>query len=308
MTHTKSVARRRTPGNAGIHPAGLCRQRTDVGEIRTTNPISSEESLKCQTETDRWTDVSSADSIAVVPVSTGTTAWRSVDGLADPVVAIDADGVLHYANDTAAEVLGWDAHRTAGEFGPGAGPSRRPQPRLGALRTIVTKSVGDLISLRLRTGHGTWRYLELRGTLPRRRRRRPVRRADRDRRPRRHRASPSRVRPGRHRGAASGHGEHARHGRAGRLDGLVRSVNGAVTRFLGHDPETRPRPVDPRATSIRTTAIRCSIAAVARAPGIGHARCPRAHGSTPSRRVRVHGHQPARRSGRQQLRDQRADR
>ena len=34
-----------------------------------------------------------------------------------------------------------------------------------ALETVVDKQVGDLITIRVRTGHGTWRYLELRGAV-----------------------------------------------------------------------------------------------------------------------------------------------
>ncbi len=161
----------------------------------------------------------------------------SVDGLADPVVAIDPDGVLQYANDTAAEVLGWDAAELLGSrYWSWSIPTTSISPS-AALQTIVTKSVGDLICLRLRTGHGTWRYLELRGTL----------RADVADDPfaglivivardvtERHRLE-----------FDQGDIEVLRavmanmHGMVvlADSDGLVRSVNGAVTRFLGHDPE-----------------------------------------------------------------------
>jgi diguanylate cyclase (GGDEF)-like protein/PAS domain S-box-containing protein len=161
----------------------------------------------------------------------------SVDGLADPVVAIDPDGILHYANDTAAEVLGWDAVELLG-----ASVLELVHPddlnlAAAALQTIVTKSVGDLIALRLRTGRGTWRYLELHGTLH----------ADVADDPfaglivivardvtERHRLE-----------FDQGDIQVLRavmanmHGMVVLADsnGLIRSVNGAVTRFLGHDPE-----------------------------------------------------------------------
>jgi diguanylate cyclase (GGDEF)-like protein/PAS domain S-box-containing protein len=161
----------------------------------------------------------------------------SVDGLADPVVAIDPDGVLRYANDTAAEVLGWE---TAELLGTSVLELVHPDDlnlAAGALQTIVTKSVGDLIALRLRTGRGTWCSLELHGTL------RPDVADDpfaglivivaRDV-SERHRLE-----------FDQGDVEVLRavmanmHGMVvlADADGLVRSINGAVTRFLGHDPE-----------------------------------------------------------------------
>ena len=36
---------------------------------------------------------------------------------------------------------------------------------LASLQTVTTKRVGELITVRLRTGHGAWVYLELRGTF-----------------------------------------------------------------------------------------------------------------------------------------------
>ncbi len=161
----------------------------------------------------------------------------SVDGLADPVVAIDPDGVLRYANDTAAEVLGWE---TAELLGTSVLELVHPDDlnlAAGALQTIVTKSVGGLIALRLRTGRGTWCSLELHGTL----------RADVADDPfaglivivardvsERHRLE-----------FDQGDVQVLRavmanmHGMVVLADsnGLVRSINGAVTRFLGHDPE-----------------------------------------------------------------------
>ena len=173
----------------------------------------------------------------------GTTA-PSVDGLADPVVVVDAGGVLHYANDTAAEVLGWDAAELLGSSVLELVHPDDVNLAIAALQTVVTKSVGDLIALRLRTGHGTWCYLELRGTF------RPddvddpyagliviVARDITER----HRLE-----------FDQGDIEVLRavmanmHGMVVLVDSrsLVRTVNGAVTRILGHDPElVRGRPI-----------------------------------------------------------------
>ncbi len=165
------------------------------------------------------------------------TSAPSVDGLADPVVVVDPDGVLRYANDRAAEVLGWDPVDLLGSSVLELVHPDDLNLAVAALQTIVNKSVGELIALRLRTGHGTWRYLELRGTF----------RADVPDDPyaglivivarditERHRLE-----------FDQGDTEVLRavmanmHGMVILVDSksLVRTVNGAVTRILGHDPE-----------------------------------------------------------------------
>jgi diguanylate cyclase (GGDEF)-like protein/PAS domain S-box-containing protein len=144
---------------------------------------------------------------------------------------------LRYANDTAAEVLGWDATEL---FGTSVLDLVHPDDlglATSSLRTVTEKAFGDLLTLRIRTGHGTWRYLEFRGTY-----RRPdptdplagmvviVARDVTDR----HRLE-----------FDQGNTEVLRavmanmHGMVILVDegGLIRSVNGAVTRLLGHDPE-----------------------------------------------------------------------
>jgi diguanylate cyclase (GGDEF)-like protein/PAS domain S-box-containing protein len=161
----------------------------------------------------------------------------SVDGLADPVVVIDSDGVLRYANDRASEVLGWDPVELLGSSVLDLVHPDDLNLATAAIQSVATKSVGDLIALRLRTGHGTWRYLELRGTFG----------ADDADDPyagmivivarditERHRLE-----------FDQGDTEVLRavmanmHGMVVLVDslGLVRTVNGAVTRILGHDPE-----------------------------------------------------------------------
>jgi len=162
----------------------------------------------------------------------------SVDHLADPVFAVDPDGVLRYANDTAADVLGWDTVELLGTAVLDLVHPDDLSLAASALNTVKNKAFGDLLTLRIRTGRGTWRYLELRGTY-----RQPelpdplagmivvVARDVTDR----HRLD-----------FDQGDTEVLRavmanmHGMVIMADafGLVRSVNGAVTRLLGHDPET----------------------------------------------------------------------
>ena len=162
----------------------------------------------------------------------------SVDHLADPVFAVDPDGVLRYANDTAADVLGWDTVELLGTAVLDLVHPDDLSLAASALNTVKNKAFGDLLTLRIRTGRGTWRYLELRGTY-----RQPelpdplagmivvVARDVTDR----HRLD-----------FDQGDTELLRavmanmHGMVIMADafGLVRSVNGAVTRLLGHDPET----------------------------------------------------------------------
>ncbi len=162
----------------------------------------------------------------------------SVDHLADPVFAVDPTGVLRYANDTAADVLGWDAVELIGtDVLDLVHPDDLSLAR-SAMQTVKQKSFGDLLTLRIRTGRGTWRYLEFRGTY-----RDPdvpdplaglvviVARDVTER----HRLE-----------FDQGDTEVLRavmanmHGMVILVNeqGLVRSVNGAVTRLLGHDPET----------------------------------------------------------------------
>ena len=161
----------------------------------------------------------------------------SVDGLADPVVAVDPDGVLHYANDTAAEVLGWDPIDLMGTSVLELVHPDDLNLAVAALQTVVKKPVGDLIALRMRTGRGTWRYLELRGIF------RPeiaddpfagliviVARDVTDRYRLEFDQGDTQVL----RAVMA-----TMHGMVVLVDanGLVRTVNGAVTRSLGHDLE-----------------------------------------------------------------------
>jgi diguanylate cyclase (GGDEF)-like protein/PAS domain S-box-containing protein len=170
-------------------------------------------------------------------MSSANSQTPSVDHLADPVFAVDADGVLRYANDTAADVLGWDATELLGTAVLDLVHPDDVSLATSALHTVQEKAFGDLLTLRVRTGRGTWRYLEFRGTY------RPPDQPD-----------PlaglivivARDVTDRHRlEFDQGDTEVLRavmanmHGMVILADanGLVRSVNGAVTRLLGHDPE-----------------------------------------------------------------------
>jgi diguanylate cyclase (GGDEF)-like protein/PAS domain S-box-containing protein len=185
--------------------------------------------------------MSSADSTRPAPPPTGAPAMSvTLDGLADPVIAISTDGLLRYANDTAALVLGWDRTELLGSSVLELVHPDDLNMASASLRTIRDKRVGDLVSLRVRTGYGTWRYLELRGSF----------------------------RAGSVGSTGDGPGHivivardvterHRLEFDQGDIQvlravmanmpgmvvladasGLIRSINGAVTRFLGHDPET----------------------------------------------------------------------
>jgi diguanylate cyclase (GGDEF)-like protein/PAS domain S-box-containing protein len=165
----------------------------------------------------------------------------SFDGLADPVFAVDPTGVLRYANDTAAEVLGWDRAELLDTFVLDLVHPDDLNLATAAMETITTKRIGELLTLRVRTGHGTWRHLEFRGTH---------RDADN--------TDPNTSRDDglilivardvtdRNRlDLDEGDTDLLRavmatmHGMVVLVDemGRVRSINGAVTRLLGHDPE-----------------------------------------------------------------------
>ena len=232
----------------------------------------------------------------------------SVDHLADPVFAVDGDGVLRYANDTAADVLGWDATEL---FGTAVLDLVHPDDlslATSALETVQAKAFGDLLTLRVRTGRGTWRYLEFRGTY------RPPDSTD-----------PlaglivivARDVTDRHRlEFDQGDTEVLRavmanmHGMVILADGhgLIRSVNGAVTRLLGHDPETvRGHSIldylhDDDRDTILDAVQRLDAARLA------HARRTHSDGRRHGADLRVHREQSARRSRRCELRDQRTDR
>jgi len=172
----------------------------------------------------------------------GASASLSFDGLADPVFAVNETGFLRYANDTAAEVLGWDRSELLDTFVLDLIHPDDLNLATAAMETVTKKDIGDLITLRVRTGRGTWRHLEFRGTH------REPDRSDSG-------SAPAeglilivaRDVTDRHRlDFDEGDTKLLRtvmatmHGMVVLVDasGRVRSINSAVTRLLGHDPES----------------------------------------------------------------------
>ena len=161
----------------------------------------------------------------------------SIDQLADPVLAVDTDGVLRYANRTAADVMEWDPVDMLGQSVLDLLHPDDLNLALASLATISSKQFGELITLRARTGRGTWRYLEIRGGY------RPADSGDelaglivivaRDV-TERHRLEFDQGDTAILRAVMAN-----MHGMVMLADseGMIRSINGAVTRLLGHDPE-----------------------------------------------------------------------
>jgi diguanylate cyclase (GGDEF)-like protein/PAS domain S-box-containing protein len=140
----------------------------------------------------------------------------SIDELGDPVLAINTSGVLRYANERASAVLGWDSVAVVGES---VLPLVHPDDLnlvAASMETVTGKNYGKLLRIRARHGRGTWVNLELRDTTDRHQ-------LDFD----------------------QGDVDMLRsvmnnmQGMVTLLsgDGRIRSINRAVTRMLGHDPE-----------------------------------------------------------------------
>jgi diguanylate cyclase (GGDEF)-like protein/PAS domain S-box-containing protein len=173
------------------------------------------------------------------PTSRGNPDKPSVDGLGDPVFALSPDGTLLYANSMATEVLGWVADDVIGSSVMDLVHPSDVGLALASLQTVVTKRVGELITVRVRTDSGAWVYLELRGAHPV-----DVIGVDgtaddtivvvaRDVTDR-HRLDFDQGDTGVLRAVMAN-----MHGMVVLVDGngLIRSINGAVTRLLGYDPE-----------------------------------------------------------------------
>jgi diguanylate cyclase (GGDEF)-like protein/PAS domain S-box-containing protein len=169
------------------------------------------------------------------PISRGNPDMPSVDGLGDPVFALSPDGTLLYANSAASAVLGWIAEDVIGTSVIDLVHPSDVGLALASLQTVAAKRVGELITVRVRTGNGAWVYLEMRGSHP------PdedtpdgtivvVARDVTDR----HRLDFDQGDTGVLRAVMAN-----MHGMVVLVDGngLIRSINGAVTRLLGYDPE-----------------------------------------------------------------------
>ena len=162
----------------------------------------------------------------------------SLDGLGDPVLAITSDGTLLYANAVAGRVLDWDPGDLVGTSVLDLVHPSDLALAEAALETVGTKPFGDLITLRARTGRGAWVYLEVRGAQAQ-----PTDGADGADPPimivardvtHRHRLEFDQGDTGVLRAVMAN-----MHGMVVLADetGAIRSINGAVTRLLGYDPE-----------------------------------------------------------------------
>jgi diguanylate cyclase (GGDEF)-like protein/PAS domain S-box-containing protein len=158
----------------------------------------------------------------------------SIDMLGDPVLAINTSGVLRYANERATEVLGWDSVAVVGES---VLPLVHPDDLnlvATSMETVTDKNYGQLLRIRVRHGRGTWVNLELRAAMQKSKDSEDliviVARDTTDR----HQLD-----------LDQGDVDMLRsvmNNMQGMVtlisgDGHVRSINGAVTRLLGHDPE-----------------------------------------------------------------------
>ena len=158
----------------------------------------------------------------------------AIEGLPDPVIALDGDGVLRYANATASSTLGWNPSDILGRNVLELIHPDDLNLALSSLETIAGKAVGQLITLRVRTGTGGWVAMELRGTQQQA-------------------AGGEMLTVVVCRDTSDRHQLDLDQGEVEVLravlanmngmiaivdpDATVRSINGAVTRILGHDPE-----------------------------------------------------------------------
>jgi diguanylate cyclase (GGDEF)-like protein/PAS domain S-box-containing protein len=167
--------------------------------------------------------------VAPVAISMPT---PTVDALSDPVIAVDTEGILRYVNERAIEVLGWDTNL----LGTSVLDLIHPDDLnlvVSSMSTVLEKSFGQLLRIRARHGRGMWVHLELRGAMQT---------VDGDELI----VLVARDTTDRHQ-LDFDQGDVAvlrsvmnnMHGMVALMteDGRVRSINGAVTRLLGHDPE-----------------------------------------------------------------------
>jgi diguanylate cyclase (GGDEF)-like protein/PAS domain S-box-containing protein len=88
---------------------------------------------------------------------------RLLAALPDPVVVVDGDGRLRWANDAATEQLGWPREDWLGQLATQLVHPDDLASALVALTSVRGKAVGTPIELRVRTGSGAWQLVELRG-------------------------------------------------------------------------------------------------------------------------------------------------
>ncbi len=166
----------------------------------------------------------------------GSVGEPALDSLPDPVIAIDAGGTLLYVNRVVTDVLGWERDDIVGRSVLDLLHPDDLNIVLTSMATITAKKVGELIMVRALTADGSWMALEVRGA---------VQGAGNDHlnvlvlrdTTHRHRLELDQGEVGVLRSVmANMHGMIA----LVEPDGSVRSINGAVTRLLGYDPELIP--------------------------------------------------------------------
>jgi PAS domain S-box-containing protein len=89
----------------------------------------------------------------------------SIDELGDPILTINTSRVLSHAKDRANEVLGWDLVAIVGES---LLPLVHPDDLdlvAASIQTVTGKNYGQLLRIRARNGRGTWVNLELRAAM-----------------------------------------------------------------------------------------------------------------------------------------------
>ncbi len=194
-----------------------------MDDTRPPDQDSSPRIPQVQASTDRYEGVQSA---ADVPVP-------DINSLGDPVIVIEPNGVLRFANPASEETLGWDRDEFVGRSVLDLVHPDDLALAAASLGTIVTKQVGDLIPIRVRTSRGTWIYLEIRGSTIAVGDEQLIALVARDTTHRNlHALDQDDVEVLR----AVMANMHAMVLLVD-VDGRVQAVNGAVTRLLGHDPE-----------------------------------------------------------------------
>ncbi|MFN3258266.1 MAG: EAL domain-containing protein [Ilumatobacter sp.] len=157
----------------------------------------------------------------------------SPDDLPDPLVVLDGGGHVRFVNEIACQLMSWNAADLLGNSIFSLVHPDDMNLALASFESVGSKRTGELIVSRVRTGLGAWMSLELRGN-------------QREIDGQTMTVLICRDISNRHALELDG-GEVAvlrsvmnnMHGMIALVDpdGRVRSVNGAVTRLLGHDPE-----------------------------------------------------------------------
>lgn len=199
-------------------------------ETPEENPKESQISSQVSSDAHRFDPVGGLDS------GDGSMVELPLEGIPDPVVAIDAGGTLLYVNSVASEVLGWRREELVGQSVLDLLHPDDLNLVVSSMATVSSKRVGELIMVRALMGDGSWKGLEVRGGI--------------------YRTGDSEVNVLVLRDTTNRHALELDQGEVGVLravmanmhgmvalvdpNGCVRSINGAVTRLLGHDPELIP--------------------------------------------------------------------